>query len=118
VEDNMKKFAAVLAFGIALSAGAAYADTIQNGYGNTFVVTIGDQSVRYHFNEDGTFLATAPDGQTQSGRYETTADQICFLGEGDARQCAPLIAGKNVGDTWQQQDANGNEITVSIVAGR
>jgi hypothetical protein len=118
VEDNMKKFAAVLAFGMALSTGAAFADTIQNGYANTFVVTMGDVSVRYHFNEDGTFLATAPDGSTQNGRYETTADQICFLGEGDARQCAPLVAGKNVGDTWQQLDASGNEITVSIVAGR
>lgn len=115
----MKKIAAVLAFGLALSAGAAFADTIQSGYGNTFVVSLPDgTAVRYHFNEDGTFAATAPNGQTQTGRYETTADQICFLGEGDARQCAPLVAGKNVGDTWTQLDASGNTITVSIEAGR
>lgn len=115
----MKKFAAVLAFGMALSGGAAFADTIQNGYDNTFVVSLPDgTAVRYHFNADGTFAATAPDGTTQAGRYETTADQICFLGEGDARQCAPLVSGKNVGDTWTQLDASGNTITVSIVAGR
>jgi len=118
VEDNMKKFVAVLAFGMALSAGAAFADTIQNGYGNTFVVTLGDQTVRYHFNEDGTFVATGPDGSTQSGRYEVTADQVCFLGQGDARECAPVVSGKNVGDTWQQLDASGNEITITLQAGR
>lgn len=115
----MKKFAAMLAFGVALSAGAAFADTIENGYGNTFVVTLGNgQSARYHFDADGTFHATGPDGSAQTGRYEQANGQLCFLGEGDARQCAPLVSGKNVGDTWQQTDANGNPITVTIEAGR
>jgi hypothetical protein len=114
----MKRIAILLAFGAALGAGPAFADTIENGYGNTFVVTMGDTAVRYHFNADGTFLATAPDGATEAGRYETGNGQICFLGEGDARQCAPLVSGKNVGDTWQQLDANGNEITVTLEAGR
>lgn len=113
----MKKFAALLALGAALTTGAAFADTIENGYGNTFVVTAGDVVVRYAFNADGTFSATAPDGSVQSGRYEIAGDQLCFL-NGDARQCAPLVHGKNVGDTWQQLDADGNPITVAIVAGR
>jgi opacity protein-like surface antigen len=114
----MKKLAALAAFAVVLSAGAAFADTIQNGYGNTFAVTLGSDTVRYHFNEDGTFGAIAPDGSVQHGRYEATDTQICFLGEGDARQCAPLESGKNVGDTWQQLDANGNQITVTLEAGR
>jgi len=114
----MKKFAAMAAFALVLSGGAAFADTIENGYENTFVVTLGDQVVRYHFNADGTFGAIAPDGSVQHGRYEAGNGQICFLGEADARQCAPLISGKNVGDTWQQADANGNQITVTIEAGR
>jgi hypothetical protein len=115
----MKKFAAVLAFGVALSAGVAFADTIENGYGNTFVVTLGNgQSARYHFDADGAFHATGPDGSVQTGRYEVANGQLCFLGEGDARQCAPLVADKNVGDTWQQNDANGNPITVTLEAGR
>lgn len=114
----MKKLAALIGAGALLCAASAFADTIENGYGNTFVVTAGEVTVRYHFNEDGTFAATAPDGATQSGRYEVADGQICFLGEGDARECAPLVSGKNVGDTWQQLDANGNEITVSLEAGR
>ncbi len=114
----MKKFAAMAAFALALGGGVAFADTIENGYENTFVVTLGEQVVRYHFNADGTFGAIAPDGSVQHGRYEASNGQICFLGEGDARQCAPLISGKNVGDTWQQADASGNQITVTIEAGR
>jgi hypothetical protein len=74
--------------------------------------------VRYHFNADGTFVAIGSNDATQTGRYEAANGQICFLGEGDARQCAPLLSGKNVGDTWQQADANGNQITVTIEAGR
>jgi hypothetical protein len=114
----MKKLAAIAGFAVALAAGSAFADTIENGYGNTFVVTLGNETVRYHFNADGTFAATGSNGATQTGRYEVANGPICFLGEGDARQCAPLLSGKNVGDTWQQADANGNQITVTIEAGR
>ena len=65
----MKRFAAMLAFGVALSSGAAFADTIQNGYGNTFVVTRGDGAqVRYQFNEDGTFHRHGA-GRLGDGRY-------------------------------------------------
>jgi hypothetical protein len=28
------------------------------------------------------------------------------------------VSGKNVGDTWQQLDASGNQITVTLEAGR
>lgn len=114
----MKKLAVLAAFAAVLGAPAAFADTLENGYGNTFVVTLGEQTVRYHFNADGTFGAIAPDGSVQHGRYESSNGQICFLGEGDARQCAPLVSGKNVGDTWTQADANGNQITVTLEAGR
>lgn len=114
----MKKTAALVAIAALLAAGPAFADTIENGYGNTFVVSAGDVVVRYHFNADGTFAAIAPDGTSQAGRYVVENGQICFLGEGDARQCAPMVSGKNVGDTWQQLDANGNTINVTLQAGR
>lgn len=114
----MKKLVALAAFAVALGGGIAFADTIENGYENTFVVTLGAETVRYHFNADGTFDAIGPDGSSQTGRYEAGNGQICFLGEADARQCAPLVSGKNVGDTWQQTDVAGNQITVTIEAGR
>lgn len=114
----MKQVLAMAAVVALVCAPAAFADTIENGYGNTFVVTAGDVVVRYHFNADGTFAATAPDGTVQSGRYEIADSQICFLGSNDARSCAPLVSGKTVGDTWQQLDANGNQISVTLEAGR
>lgn len=114
----MKKLALIATLATVFAAGPVFADTLQNGYGNTFVVTMGDAVVRYHFNEDGTYGAISPDGSVQHGRYEATDGQICFLGDGNARQCAPLVSGKSVGDTWTQLDAVGNEITVSLEAGR
>lgn len=116
----MKKIAAALVFALTLSAGVAAADTIENGYGNTFVVTMGDgTAARYQFNADGTFTAIGPDGSAQNGRYEVANGQVCFLGaDASQRQCAVVTSGKNVGDTWQQLDANGNQITISLQAGR
>jgi hypothetical protein len=115
----MKKLAMAVAFVALMGAAPAFADTMENGYGNTFVVTLGDGAqANYHFDADGTYTATTPDGATQTGRYTATDGQLCFLGEGDASQCAPLVSGKNVGDTWTQLDSQGNEITVTLQAGR
>lgn len=116
----MKRFAAVLAFSAALMSGAAFADTIQNGYGNTFVVTRADGAVvRYQFNEDGTFTGVAPGGSTMAGRYTATDGQLCLLPpNGGAPQCTAIAADKNVGDTWTQTGTDGSEITVTLEAGR
>lgn len=113
----MKKLAA-LVFAASMLAGSAFADTIENNYANTFVVTAGAEVIRYTFNADGTFTATPASGAAQSGRYEVAGEQVCFLGAENQRQCAPIVSGKNVGDTWQQLDANGNQISITLEAGR
>jgi hypothetical protein len=116
----MQKFAAVLALGIALSSGAASADTIQNAYGNTVVVTYASGSeARYFFNEDGTFTGVAPGGSTMAGRYTVEGDQLCLIPpSGQAPSCTQVAGDKNLGDTWTQTGANGEEITVTLRAGR
>jgi hypothetical protein len=116
----MKKLAVVLAFGAALTAGAAFADTIENGYGNTFVVTSANGSVaRYHFNEDGTFSGVAPGGSTMAGTYTAADGQLCLIPpNGAAPMCTAIVADKNVGDTWTQTGSDGSEITVTLEAGR
>jgi hypothetical protein len=116
----MKKFAAVLAFGVALTSGAAFADTIQNGFGNTFVVTSANGSVaRYHFNADGTFTGVAPGGSTMAGTYTAADGQVCLIPpNGATPQCTAVAADKNVGDTWTQIGSDGTEITVTLEAGR
>ncbi len=116
----MKKFAAALVFVAALGGSVAFADTIQNGYGNTFVVTnASGQEARYQFNEDGTFTGTAPGGSAMAGTYAVTDGQLCLNPpNGGAPTCTAVAADKNVGDTWTQTGTDGSQITVTLVAGR
>jgi hypothetical protein len=115
----MKKLAAALAIGVIMVGGAAFADTMQNGYGNTFVVTTANGAVlRYQFNADNTFAMTAPDGSQVSGAYEVANGQICITPAGGERGCTAYVGDKNVGDTWTQAGADGSQITVTLQAGR
>jgi hypothetical protein len=115
----MRKFAAMLGLGFAMAASAAFADTIQNSYGNTIVVTFANGGeARYHFEADGTFTMAAPDGSAVDGAYAINADQICFTPTGGEQSCAPYVGDKNVGDAWTQTGSDGSTITVSLQAGR
>lgn len=116
----MTKFAVALALGAALIAAPAFADTMQNTYGNTVVVTYpsGGQAL-YHFNADGTFTGTAPGGSQMAGRYTAEGDQLCLIPpSGQAPQCTSIAMDKNVGDTWTQNAADGSQISVELRAGR
>lgn len=114
----MKKLAAVLVFGAALS-GAAFANTMANSYENTVVVTYANGAqARYHFNADNTFGVHTPDGQHVHGTYEVAGDQICLTPQGAERTCTQFVDGKNVGDTWTQTGTDGSTITITIEAGR
>lgn len=114
----MKKLAMALAVSAAMFAGAAFADTIANAEGNTFVVTDGSGAqARYHFNADNTFVAHTPEGEV-SGVYELADGQLCLTPTGGERGCVPYAGDKNVGDTWTQPGTDGSEITVTLEAGR
>lgn len=115
----MKKFAAMLAFGLALSTGAAFADTMANAFGNTVVVTYPNGAqARYHFNADNTFGIHAPDGSHVQGTYELAGGQLCLTPAGGERACAAYVGDKNVGDTWTQTATDGSTINVTLEAGR
>jgi hypothetical protein len=115
----MKKLAAAFVLGAVLASGAAFADTLQNGYGNTFVVTTANGAVlRYHFNADNTFALHAPDGSHVSGTYEIANGQLCITPAGGERGCTTYVGDKNVGDTWTQTGVDGSQVTVTLQAGR
>jgi hypothetical protein len=115
----MKKLLAACAFAAALATGAAFAETIENSYGNTIVVTYPNGAVaRYYFNEDGTFTAKAPGGTQMAGRWEIAGEQLCFISPSTQRTCTEFVPGKNVGDTWTQRATDGSEISVQLVEGR
>jgi len=114
----MKKFAGMLAFGLALGAGAAFADTIANAADNTFVVTYANGAqARYHFNADNTFGAHTPNGEVH-GTYELSGGQLCLTPNGGERSCIAYAGDKNVGETWTQTGADGSQMTVTLEAGR
>ncbi len=116
----MKKFAAALAVAVSLFAAPAFADTMQNTYGNTIVVTYPSGSeASYFFNEDGTFTGTAPGGSAMAGRWTVEGENLCLIPpSGQAPACTTIQADKNVGDTWTQLCADGSEINVELRAGR
>lgn len=116
----MKKFVAALTLGVAMFATPALADTMQNTYGNTVVVTYpSGAEAQYHFNADGSFTGVAPGGSQMAGRYTAEGDQLCLIPpSGQAPQCTTIALDKSVGDTWQQTAADGSTINVELRAGR
>jgi hypothetical protein len=118
----MLKFAAAFAVSAACMTSAAFAqtDTMQTAYGNTVVVTEPSGSVlRYHFNADHTFDVALPDGHNVPGTYAINGGQICLTyATRTEAECTEHVAGKNVGDSWTQRGSDGNQITVSLQAGR
>ncbi|HRK63440.1 MAG TPA: hypothetical protein PLN53_03550 [Terricaulis sp.] len=114
----MKKFVAALAFGLAL-AGAAQAQSIDNAFGNTVVVTLQNgASLRYHFNADRTFTLHAPDGTAHNGTWEIAGDQLCLTSEAMGRSCSALEGDRQVGDTWTSTSGDGSTVTLSLQRGR
>lgn len=114
----MKKFVAALAFGLAL-AGAAQAQSIENAFGNTVVVTLANgASLRYHFNADHTFTLFAPDNTSQSGTWEIADSQLCLTSEAMGRSCSALGQDRQVGDTWTSTGGDGSSVTLTLQRGR
>lgn len=113
----MKLFASV-ALIATFAATAAFADTMSNGYGHTFVVTNGAGEVaHYMFDADNTFNAMA--GETHvTGTWELADGQLCITPAGGARGCTPYVGDKNVGDTWTQNATDGGQISVTLQQGR
>lgn len=116
----MKKILATLAIGVALSAGPAFADTMENTYGNTIVVTYANGGeALYHFNADGTFTGVAPGGSHMAGRFTVEGERLCLIPpSGQAPTCTTVATDKNVGDSWTQAAADGSQMSVELRAGR
>lgn len=115
----MKKIVAAAVMGAALFAGVAMADTLTNAFSNTLTTTGADGATfRWYFNADSTYSVTTPDGASVSGTWARTGDTLCVTPTGGgAAQCAPIVDGKAVGESWTVQTDTG-PITVALVAGR
>lgn len=72
------------------------------------------------FDADGTVALTFPDGTKRRQAWVADANYFCMImmpgsdGKMDYRCERNLIAGKNLGQTWQQVDSEGQTATLSI----
>jgi len=112
----MKKILGTLAAIAVLAIGApAYAELMDSTFGNTVTVSMGDNTMSYYFNEDGTFSAASSDGATAEGTWTLDGTTLCVM-VGDQTSCNE-IEDHEVGDSWEESDEQGT-VTISIVEGR
>jgi hypothetical protein len=113
----MKIFAMIAAAAVLGAASAAYADTMENAYGNTITVTTAQATANYFVNADHTYTMTS--GSTQvSGVWALKDNQVCLTPQGGQETCSPYDASHKVGDTWQMTGSDGSHATIAITAGR
>jgi hypothetical protein len=126
----MKQLALLSMCVVALSAlaSAAMADTMDETYGNTVVITNAKGEVSKSWPKaDGTFTSEGPNGEKGSGTWVIKDGKTCSTPNlpSDApagtpapvESCAEYQANHKAGDKWTQNDAEGNPVTVEIVKG-
>jgi hypothetical protein len=115
----MRKLAILGVLGFVLSTAPAFAETMDEMFGNTVVVTQPNGDVdRYYFEADGTFVERSHNGHDYSGHWVRRDGEVCLTAPGhDGEDCTDIPTDKKVGDSWMLQDAGGS-ITIAIVHGR
>jgi hypothetical protein len=100
-------------------APAAQAGTIEHSFGNTFVArTASGQETLWRYYPDGAYSMTAA-GHTVRGRWAQNGEQLCTTPEGGEATCVALPAQElRVGDSITVTAPNGQELTLSLVAGQ
>jgi hypothetical protein len=113
------RLAIMAASAAVLAAGPAAADTIDELFGNTLVVSYpGGNQERFYFDADGGFRMLVHDDVEISANWTREGDNICITMEDAESQCSAFPADKVVGDSWEKFDEDGETIRYEIVAGR
>lgn len=107
--------ALALALGCATTAAAG---TVENSFGHIIVSRSADgHETQWRYSADGSYTTTT-DGQTVSGTWTRSNDQLCLTPAGGAQTCYPDTDNKAVGDTWSVTMPDGQITTVTMVAGQ
>lgn len=64
------------------------------------------------FETDGTYTTNVG----IAGNWHVDGDRFCVERESGAANCQPLMADLAVGDSWTGQNANGDDVTFTLVA--
>ena len=123
----MKRIALGLAAVLLTTASASAADLFAVAYGNTVTQTMPDGSKTIiYVNADKTWEQHRADGTVMKGTYAWQDDShACFTmtdpapkDPAKATNCNEIKGDHKVGDTWTEPLPNGQNITMSITAGR
>jgi len=112
---------------VVLSAAAANADPFAVAYGNTVTQTMpdGGKTIIY-VNADKTWERHTADGKVYKGTYAwQDGTHACFTltdpapsDPKNATNCNEIKGDHKVGDTWTEPMGNGQNLTMTITAGR
>lgn len=81
---------------------------------NTLQVEATDGTItNIYFNADGTYH----NSKNESGTWTLEGDSFCSRPNGGEETCNTMTD-RSVGDSWSETDPEGNQITLSIIAGR
>lgn len=111
-------------------AGAAMADDMAGAYGNTVVVTNAKgESYKLWIKDDGTFSGESAKGEKFTGKWALKENNTKYCSTADLpadapkdtpapkEACSEFKGPHKAGDKWEQNDAEGQPITVEIKAG-
>lgn len=65
-----------------------------------------------YFEADGSYSTNVG----ISGDWHTDGDQFCVERATGEANCQPLMANLSVGDSWTGQNANGDDVTFTLIA--
>ena len=118
----------VLAAGLS-GAAVASDDPMAGAYGNTVLVTNAKgETSKIWINKDGSYKAQGADGKQGTGKWalKENGKKYCATANlpADAPKetpapkeaCSDFTGPHKVGDKWEQNDANGQKVTVEIRA--
>jgi major membrane immunogen (membrane-anchored lipoprotein) len=123
----MKRIALGLAAILLTTASASAADLFAVAYGNTVTQTLPNGTkMTIYVNADKTWEQHMADGKVVKGTYAWKDDSHACFTETDpapkdpskATNCNEIKGDHKVGDTWTEPMGNGQNITMSITAGR
>lgn len=126
----MKTFATLglAAFAACALAGAAFADTMSETYGNTVISTNDKgETTKLWFKADGTYTYVTAKGDKGSGKWAIKDGKYCGTPDLPANapagtpapkeSCQPYEANHKAGDKWSQKDAEGKTFNIEIKKG-
>jgi hypothetical protein len=100
----------------------AASDPMAGRYGNTVRITNKEGKItRIYYNPDKSVTVMRPDGNVITGTWAIEGAELCVSASVmlmSVKRCLPFVPDKKPGDTWTQKGPDGEDVTVTIVAGR